>query len=424
MIKDVYKISLHLILASLLLATAVPAFAQLGGPREMRSIQNRAADDLISMKSSLPFQDALRVFSDLSRKKLGKVIIDPEGHMDEIGIDIEQLHWLDALETVLKQNDLWYSEYEDYIMITKSGDSALSKETLTKRQLFETREVIISALFFEANHNNIQQLGSDWSFANGDSSVFIQTTPAISKPSLLDINIIGDADFGTFTSFFKILENKQIGEILASPRVTVRSGKEGEVQIGSDFTIATKDFAGNTVTQFFSTGSIIKVTPQIITMDTLTFINLDLDVQKSSAQQSELGLEVKKTASKTSILLLDNEETMIGGLFSSDETLVREGVPFLKDLPWWVFGLKYIFGHESKTFIRKELIILLKAELRPSLADRASARLRGEEDKAILRKTIDDFDAAREHYREQTGILEESKKKNKEEADQLKTTEE
>jgi type IV pilus assembly protein PilQ len=45
-------------------------------------------------------------------------------------------------------------------------------------------------------------------------------------------------------------------------------------------------------------------------------------------------------------------------------------VPFLKDLPWYVFGLRYLFGSDEVRLSKKELVILLKAELVPTLKDR------------------------------------------------------
>jgi type IV pilus assembly protein PilQ len=58
-------------------------------------------------------------------------------------------------------------------------------------------------------------------------------------------------------------------------------------------------------------------------------------------------------------------------MYSNEEITTRQGVPLLKDLPWWVFGLRYIFGYDSRKTVKRELIVLLKAEILPSLEDRA-----------------------------------------------------
>ena len=122
----------------------------------------------------------------------------------------------------------------------------------------------------------------------------------------------------------------------------MRSGVKGRIQVGSDIAYTTKDFSGNTITQFFSTGSIVDVTPLVMVEDSITYIHLDLKIERSSTAGAGEGLEIKKSEAQTSILMLDGEETVLGGLYINEDTKRREGIPFLKDLPWWIFGLKYL----------------------------------------------------------------------------------
>ncbi|MDP3444190.1 MAG: hypothetical protein Q8T08_15140, partial [Ignavibacteria bacterium] len=91
---------------------------------------------------------------------------------------------------------------------------------------------------------------------------------------------------------------------------------------------------------------------------------------RSSALPDVVSTEIRKTTATTKVLLLNGEETAIGGLFTTEETLVRRGIPILRDLPWWVLGLRYIFGYDQKEFNTKEIIILIKAEILPSLRER------------------------------------------------------
>jgi type IV pilus assembly protein PilQ len=67
---------------------------------------------------------------------------------------------------------------------------------------------------------------------------------------------------------------------------------------------------------------------------------------------------------------LNGEEIYVAGLYSNEENIIREGIPLLKDLPWWVFGLRYIFGYDKVETTRKELIIVMKAELVPTIEER------------------------------------------------------
>jgi type IV pilus assembly protein PilQ len=69
--------------------------------------------------------------------------------------------------------------------------------------------------------------------------------------------------------------------------------------------------------------------------------------------------------------MLDGEETIIGGLYINEETIVRNGIPFLKDLPWWVFGIRFLTGSDETIIRKKEVIIVIRVELLPSLLQRS-----------------------------------------------------
>ncbi|WP_369407484.1 hypothetical protein [Rhodothermus marinus] len=42
---------------------------------------------------------------------------------------------------------------------------------------------------------------------------------------------------------------------------------------------------------------------------------------------------IDRNTADTQVLLLDGEQTIIGGLYSTRESISRKGIPFLKDLP-------------------------------------------------------------------------------------------
>ncbi len=158
--------------------------------------------------------------------------------------------------------------------------------------------------------------------------------------------------------------------IIASPNVIVREGQLGRIQVGSDFSVKQRDFAGNVVEKFFPTGTIIEVTPFVYTEDGVDYTLLKLNVERSTFQAGETTTEIRKTSATTQVVMLDGEETILGGLYSDEKTNERVGIPFLKDLPWWVFGIRYLTGSDKTTTVKKELVILIKAELVPTLKER------------------------------------------------------
>ncbi|HRN26520.1 MAG TPA: hypothetical protein PLT78_08120, partial [Ignavibacteriaceae bacterium] len=149
-----------------------------------------------------------------------------------------------------------------------------------------------------------------------------------------------------------------------------RDKRKGRIQVGSDFSVRTRDFAGNTVEKFFPTGTIIEVTPHVYKENGIDYVLLSILVERSSFLLSEQTTEIKKTNAETQVLMLNGEESILGGLFVNEQTVVRNGIPILKDLPWWVFGIRYLTGSDQTVDKKKELVILLKTELVPTLQER------------------------------------------------------
>lgn len=374
--------------------------------RQIKELRNvyKAPEEMISLSRTMTFQQALELFNDLSKKFVGKIIVDPEARNFPIGEDIDKMHWLDAFELILRSHELWYDEYAEYIQVrslteAKAGDN-LTAEQRKYLAEFDSREVIINAVFFETNLSKIREAGMSWSiFKDGEINATASMTAADNKTGIFQLDLAPEMDWGDIVATFKALESDNMGEILVSPQVTVKSGGQGRIQVGTDVSTTVQDFAGNTVTQFISTGSIIDVRPWILRRDSIDFCVLELQVERSSSQQGETGLEILKTQAKSEIMLLDGEETVIGGLYLNEQGTSQEGIPFLKDLPWWFFGLRYVFGYESKTISKKELLILLKADMLPNLTDRFVMRASRKND--LLRNYHRAMQKRLEYYKNQ-----------------------
>jgi type IV pilus assembly protein PilQ len=351
--------------------------------------------ELVSIAPTTPLDRALTAISEISKKFTGKIIIDTERRTMPINVDIQGMQWKDALESICRKNDIWFTEYENYIQIgaaagTEGGKSQPGAITMTgpggatgdveihkEPANFRSREVKISAIFFEVNLTKLDETGIDWKFMKSTSNVdinsaFLGATQVTS--TIFKTEVTPHVSFANLDFIASIFSNYELGEIMSSPQLTVRSGQEGRIQVGQDFSIRERDFAGNLIDKFYSAGTIAKVTPQVITEQGVNFIHMNVDVERSSVQPGAISTIINKTKATTNLLLLDGEETIIGGLYNSQTDVIREGVPFLKDLPWYVFGLRYLFGFDSDNLVKKELVILLKAELVPTLQERITQK--------------------------------------------------
>ena len=99
----------------------------------------------------------------------------------------------------------------------------------------------------------------------------------------------------------------------------------------------------------------MKLLPHVYKENGIDYVLLNIMVERSSFQQNETTSEIKKTTASTQVLMLNGEETILGGLFVTEEVVTRNGIPFLKDLPWWVFGIRYLTGSDQ-TIEQKERV--------------------------------------------------------------------
>ena len=384
-------------------------------------------DELVSLSETITFDQAIQVLSKVSEKITGKKIVSTVNLTTPIGVEIDKWPYKKALFVIVQYNNLIVDETESTVIVKRKDESKtkLAKETYAP---IDEREVKISAVLFEANIDDLRERGINWEFLLSQSGLSIGTkiitlqeqqqqqassatsTTVIQKPPTYEINnstnfAMGKWD-GTATGLFRFLETNNLGEIIARPIITARDGVEGKTQIGNDFSIKERDFAGNLIDKFYPTGTIITATPHIFNEQGITYVLLKLNIERSSVvARDALSTNVSKNVVTTDVLLLDGEETAIGGLFENQEISVRRGIPFLKDLPWWVFGIRYLTGYDSQETVRKEVIMLIKAELLPSLKDRIE---KIKEDSALRDIRQENFDKM-EKYKKQLEKKEDQK---------------
>ncbi len=374
--------------------------------------------EIVSLDSTMRMDQAFGVLNELSKQYAGKIIIDLQKSRRPIGVYIVNQHWRDALELICARNGLTYTEEQDYIRVVPMTEASAQEARgaggppLEPPPTLESQDIKISAVFFNTNLSKLQNYGISWNFfrskqkepqmtfynsagiGRGDTTSPVPPRSnaatgggANTGPSLnTAIGVLESPPSFTFANIdalVKFFGSNNLGEVVTSPEVIVRNNRKGRIQVGQDIFITTKDIAGNTVNQLYSTGTIIEVTPTIYTQSDTDFIYLDLSIEQSDVAA---GPSINRTAVKTHALLYNGEETIIGGLFTTTDQQTREGIPVLKDLPWWFFGLRYVFGSDTKVKTKNELIVLMKAELLPAIRDRYIHRASASEKNLIDEK--------------------------------------
>jgi general secretion pathway protein D len=335
-------------------------------------------DQLVTFAATLPFNDAIALINKVSQKTAGIKIVSTVDRTTPVGIEITNMYYEKALDIIVKYAGLVYERQNDMIVVKQSSESNVKRDASVYAPV-DARDVKISAIFFDSDVLKARQMGINWQVLlskNGldlgaqlgntfkpDSTFNGEQVSASSKFNLGRFS-------GNATALFQFLESENVGQVITSPSTTVRDGQEGTIQVGSDFSVKTQDFAGNTIEKFYPTGTILKVTPHVYNEKGINYIVMNISAERSTFSVSTLTSVINKTSASTQVIMLNGEETVIGGLFINDETNVRTGIPILKDLPWWFFGLRYIFGSDNVSVEKRELVILIKAEILPTLKER------------------------------------------------------
>lgn len=235
--------------------------------------------EIVTISQYASFDQAVKMLSAVSELVSGKGIVSTVEINTPIGVEIKRMPYKDALNLIVNVKNLTYEE--------KEGSIVIKIKTQTEAEKFDEdifaditeREVKISAVFFEADVENSRERGIDWKWLLSKNGISIgtelrtkftapeQQTLQQGKPPEFNLNSASEFTTGEWTgdatALFRFFETNNLGEIIASPSITVRDKQKGRIQIGSDFSIKQRDFSGNIIDKFYSAGSIIEVTPYV-----------------------------------------------------------------------------------------------------------------------------------------------------------------
>lgn len=439
-----YTLFIATLLSALLAISIHSAKAQVNREAPVREYVSPA--EMVSLSKNMKFSEAIDVLNEYSQRYAGKFIVDRTNTEAEIGIPINKIQWKDALQYIVDVQGLQIVESPRFFEIKqpeiqqKPDQPVITKQDNEKPLNFGSREIRIKAIFFEGNKRALREIGVDWSTIHnlaarpegltqvidpsssgmsggsgglggrqtlpdlsfGNEYVEVNTKAAQQVTQNLFNGAVNLGEIGNsgieVRALFKAFEANNLGKILATPEIKVLDGQEGRIQVGQDFSIKQRDFSGNVTDRFFSVGTILKVTPNIIHDGDSTFIDMDINAERSTAQPDPVSTIVNKQQATSEILLLDGEATVIAGLYRTENNAVRKGIPILKDLPPWFFGLRYLFGYNSDERVEQELVILIKASIEPQLSDRMGRRFKSTQE--LLQEKRQQQQDSKVNYRE------------------------
>jgi type IV pilus secretin PilQ/predicted competence protein len=252
-----------------------------------------------------------------------------------------------------------------------------------------TPQVSIEARIVEATSNFVKNLGIQWGF-KGIADPFYGNQTSLQFPNkiLVDGALIPQGEvtkgiagplggyainlpapaFNTALGFsfanvldtFRLdvalsaLESQGDGRIISLPKITTQNNQQAEIIQGRQIPVQT--VANFTVTVRYVNAALeLRATPQITAEGTIIMM---VEIQNNAADFGNLvnGIPPITTQSaKTTVMVPDGGTTVIGGIYRTEDSLTKEKVPFLNQIP--VLGS--LFKNYARTKSNRELLIFL-----------------------------------------------------------------
>lgn len=150
------------------------------------------------------------------------------------------------------------------------------------------------------------------------------------------------------------IEAEGWGKVVSAPRVTTVDNETATITQGARVPYLSTS-AGGTAVQFVEAALELEVTPHI-TSDNKIFMAVSVTNNRadfSNQVQGQPQIQIKEAV--TEVLVADGDTTVIGGVFSTEESESQSRVPGFSKIPL----LGYLFRNSSRNMTRNELLVFI-----------------------------------------------------------------
>jgi general secretion pathway protein D len=256
------------------------------------------------------------------------------------------------------------------------------------------RQVLIEVLAAEVTLTDDTKLGIEWAVRSGRfdvSSAPSGLLPSRPASSLIPLGGAVPVGFNFFTfaadkflAALNALASENRVNVLSNPSIMTAENRKAVINVSTSVPIvtsqqvpvATGGITGNAITQtveYRDAGIILTVTPRIGEQGTVA---LDVKQEVNEVGENEPppinSPRFTKREAETSVVLLNNQTLVLGGLIQNKRTRIRTGIPFLSRIP--ILG--YLFGSVERKTEKTELLLLITPRTVGTALD--AARITGE----------------------------------------------
>jgi general secretion pathway protein D len=239
------------------------------------------------------------------------------------------------------------------------------------------RQVLIEVLAAEVTLTDDTKLGVEWAVRSGRFDVSSSPSgllPGRPAHSIVPLGGVVPVGFNFFTfaadkflAALNALASENRVNVLSNPSIMTAENRKAVINVSTSVPIvtsqqvpvATGGITGNAITQtveYRDAGIILTVTPRIGEQGTVA---LDVKQEVNEVGENEPppinSPRFTKREAETSVVLLNNQTLVLGGLIQNKRTQVRIGIPWLSRIPL----LGYLFGSVEHKIEKTELLLLI-----------------------------------------------------------------
>jgi len=287
------------------------------------------------------------------------------------------------------RGEMIIDERTNTLLITDVKDKMDTIEKLITVVDTPTPQVSIEARVVEASSTFVRNLGIQWGFRaiadpfygnqtslqfpnsiNINGAMIPQGTqtkgiggplggyainlPAPSFNSALGLSFANVLDTFRLDVALSALETQGEGKVISHPQITTQNNMQADIIQGRQIPVQT--VANFTVTTRYVNAALeLKATPQITAEGTII---MTVSIDNNAADFANLvnGIPPITTQhAETTIMIPDGGTTVIGGIYRTEDSVTREKVPFLNQIP--ILG--GLFKNFARTKTSRELLIFI-----------------------------------------------------------------
>lgn len=224
----------------------------------------------------------------------------------------------------------------------------------------------------DANGNILSASGDTDNVANLNQSVVNGTTPSVTYPGalLVDLGVASTSGFAIgftsddlfLTAELSALEAAGEGEVVSQPKVITGDKQEANIKSGTEIPYQESASSGATTTAFKEAVLELDVTPNITPDDRIL---LDLDIKQDSvgdlvpSGRGGFIPSIDTTSLETQVLVGNGETVVLGGVFKTEDLGTVNKVPFFGDIPY----VGAFFRSESRSATKTETLIFITPKI-------------------------------------------------------------